>query len=386
MENTGVNSILRLNTSSQKVIALKNDEIIGFGATEAYGGRHAERVAFGNLKDNGHSTENSAVYVTLEPCSHHGKQPPCCELFQNAGVSRVVVALGDPNPLVNGRGLRYLEAAGARVLLSHGQSAAAASAWHLPFLVQQTQNRPLIVGKWAQTLDGVVADSHHNSKWITGPEARAHGHWLRLKYDITAVGLGTLLADAPALTARDCWLPNSRQPHACVIDPLGHSIPSDKRFQDALAKLVAAADNRKVAVVCPREHVKELKGKLPAAVSLIGFPPPNEAGRIGEMLKSVWQQDETISWLGRMPQSVYIEGGSTLLSLMIEAEALDALHVFIAPKLLGGDAHRVGNGTHKSPQLSMAAHFDILSTSVLGGDMLLELVSKPIKESFFVRG
>jgi diaminohydroxyphosphoribosylaminopyrimidine deaminase/5-amino-6-(5-phosphoribosylamino)uracil reductase len=367
-------------------IVVKDDQILGFGATETYGGRHAERVAFDNLKKNGISTKETTTYVTLEPCSHHGRQPPCCELFHNAGVSKLVVALGDPNPLVNGRGLRFVEASGVRVELSTRQIAAAAAAWHLPFLVQQTQNRPLIVGKWAQTLDGTVADIGKTSKWITGPKARAHAHWLRLKYDITAVGLGTLLADAPSLTVRDCWRPNSRQPDVCVIDPMGHSLPEDERFQHALANLLAAADNRKVALICPRHHIKNLENKIPTEIALIGFTPPSENDAIGKTLKDVWEQNEMLAWFGRMPQSIYLEGGAKLLSLMIEAGALDALHVFVAPMLLGGTAHRVGNGIHKSPQLSMAAHFDILSTAVLDGDILVELVSKRINESFFVRG
>jgi diaminohydroxyphosphoribosylaminopyrimidine deaminase/5-amino-6-(5-phosphoribosylamino)uracil reductase len=367
-------------------LILKNNQIVGLGSTEAYGGRHAERVAFAHLQENGYSSENSKVYVTLEPCSHQGRQPPCCELFQGAGVAEVIVALGDPNPLVNGRGISFVAASGAQVSLSSAQVAAATAAWHLPFLVQQTQNRPLLVGKWAQTLDGVVADTHHNSKWITGPRARAHGHWLRLKYDITAIGLGTLLADAPALTARDCWRPNARQPDVCIIDPQGHSVADDKRFQDNLANLIAASDTRKVALVCPRDHIKKIAKKLPSCITPIGFSAPKQAEHLGVALKQLWQEDEMLAWFGRMPQSVYIEGGPRLLSLMIEAEALDALHVFIAPALLGGTAHRVGNGTHKSPQLSMAAHFDILSTTVLGGDMLLELVSKRINKSFFARG
>jgi len=367
-------------------LVVQDTEIIAAGATEAFGGRHAERVSFDKLRNEGRSTAGLDAYVTLEPCSHHGRQPPCCELFKNSAFSRLFIAVGDPNPLVNGRGLNYVEKQGIRVITDLGVARTAAIAWHLPFLLQHTLNRPLIAGKWAQTLDGALADLQGTSKWITGAEARAHGHWLRLKYDVVAVGLDTLLADSPSLTVRDCWQPNNRQPHVCIVDPLGLSRSSDRIFRTAIEKIIAAANNRKVALVCPSSHIGAIRDGIPQEVTLLGFEPPRNSTLFGSILSDLWNSEQTKQWLGRSPQSIFVEGGSTLLSLLIEADTLDVLHVFTAPMLLGGAARRVGVGTHGSPNLSMAAHFDILSSALLGNDILLELAPRRIVNTFFARG
>lgn len=367
-------------------LVVQGSEIVAAGATEALGGRHAERVSFDKLRNEGRSLAGLDAYVTLEPCAHHGRQPPCCELFENSGLSKLFIAVGDPHPLVNGRGLNFVKKQGVRVITDLGVARTAATAWHLPFLLQHTLNRPLIAGKWAQTLDGALADLHGTSQWITGAEARAHGHWLRLKYDVVAVGLDTLLTDSPSLTVRDCWQPNNRQPHVCIVDPLGLSCASSGIFIGAIEKIIAAADNRKVALVCPSSHIGSLRDSIPQEVTLLGFEPPRKPNLFGAILSDLWKSEQTKHWLGRSPQSVFVEGGATLLSLLIEADALDVLHVFTAPMLLGGEARRVGVGTHASPNLSMAAHFDILSTAVLGNDMLLELAPRRIVNTFFARG
>lgn len=360
--------------------------VVSVGATEAYGGRHAERVVFEAMHKSGQSTSGLNCFVTLEPCSHHGKQPPCCELFQNSRISTLFTAITDPNPLVNGRGLKFITNQQIAVETNLGRAKIAATAWLLPFLLQQTLKRPLIAAKWAQTLDGALADYKGASQWITGGEARAHGHWLRLKYDVTAVGLNTLLADKPALTVRDCWRPNGRQPHACIIDPSGKADPNDPQFQIALEKLISAAPTRKVALLCPHDHHRNLQNQIPHEVSLLGFERPKQNENLGALIRNAWIAPENQHWLGRQPQSIYVEGGATLISLLVAADALDVLHVFTAPLLLGGSAQRVGCGPHKFPNLSMAAHFDILSTTLLGNDMLLELVPRRIVDLFFARG
>lgn len=363
-----------------------SQQILATGSTETFGGRHAERVAFENLRISGTSASGLECYVTLEPCSHHGKQPPCCELFANSNLSRLFVAQTDPNPLVDGRGLRYLSDQHIPVETMRGEAHDAATAWLLPFLVQHRLGRPLIAGKWAQTLDGALADSRGTSQWITGPSARAHGHWLRLKYDVTAVGLNTFIQDRPSLTVRDCWRPNLHQPHVCIIDPAGKANPSDPSFKKAMENLLAADQDRKVALLCPWHRHGALKERIPAELTLLGFEHSPNQRSFGAALQEAWTKQDNMKWLGRPPQSIYIEGGGTLLSLLIEANALDVLHVFTAPMLLGGAALRVGGSTEKSPDLSMAAHFDILSTSLLDNDMLVELVPRRIYDLFFARG
>jgi diaminohydroxyphosphoribosylaminopyrimidine deaminase / 5-amino-6-(5-phosphoribosylamino)uracil reductase len=363
-------------------VIVKDGVILAEGATEMLGGRHAERVAFDTLRACGMSSDSTEVYVTLEPCSHFGRQPPCCELFKNSGIARLHAALKDPNPKVSGQGFDYIRKLQIPIVLSEGQSRFAATAWLLPFLVQNTLNRPLMVAKWAQTLDGATADHFGNSQWITGPSARAHGHWLRLKYDVTAIGLSTLIHDKPLLTVRDCWRANDRQPHVCVIDPLGRFNPNNEEHVSSLDRLVSAADNRQVALMSPADHSQRISEKINMRVNRI--PIKNIASeKLGETIRNTFQSELMAHWLGRMPQSVYVEGGATLLSLLFEADCIDAMHVFTAPKLLGGQAKRVGSSTHTTPALAMASHFDILSTTTLGDDILVELTHSRITHQFF---
>jgi diaminohydroxyphosphoribosylaminopyrimidine deaminase/5-amino-6-(5-phosphoribosylamino)uracil reductase len=368
-------------------LIFQGNQLLATGATEAYGGRHAERVAFNLLEQKSLPRSNLEVYVTLEPCSHHGRQPPCCELFNASGISRVHVATQDPNPLVSGRGLNYISQLGIPVHVMQGKAVQAITAWHLPFLVAHALGRPFIAGKWAQTLDGALADASGQSKWITGSEARAYGHWLRLKYDITAVGLTTFLEDQPSLTVRDCWRPSERQPSICIMDLLGECDPKSTAFMASWSKLKEASSDRKVALVCPRSHASQIESRGPAGLTILPYDPlPQNKSPLADAMTELWSSTEFKSWFGRSPQSIFVEGGAQLLSAFLQADLLDVLHVFVAPKILGNMARRVSASIHTSPQLSMAAHFDILSTSQLGSDMLLELAPKRIVDRFFAQG
>lgn len=366
-------------------LIVRDGVVLAEGATEQLGGRHAERVAFDSLRSSGQISDSADVYVTLEPCSHTGRQPPCSHLFKDSSISALHAALKDPNPKVSGQGFEYIKSLQIPVVLDAGQSKAAVTAWHLPFLVQNSWNRPLMVAKWAQTLDGAVADDSGNSQWITGPMARAHGHWLRLKYDVTAIGLATLIHDKPLLTVRDCWRPNSRQPHVCVIDPLGQFDPENDLHRISLERLVTAAEGRSVALMSPAEHSQNVSQKLHHSVSPITFDP-SQSNSIGQAVRETLQGEGMNSWLGRMPQSIYVEGGPALLTLLFEADTFDAMHIFVAPKLLGGNAKRVGSTTHTTPPLAMASHFDILSTIPVGDDILIELTHSRVTNQFFSRG
>lgn len=363
-------------------VIVRDGVIIAEGATEALGGRHAERVAFDSLLEKGGNTAGSEVYVTLEPCCHVGRQPPCCQLFDHSGVTKLHVALRDPNPKVSGQGFEYIRHLNIPIELEKQSSAAPITAWHLPFLVQNSWNRPLIAAKWAQTLDGAVADVSGTSQWITGPQARAHGHWLRLKYDVAAIGLATLLHDKPLMTARDCWRPNGRQPHVCVIDPQGKFDPSNEDHIQSMNRLTAAAENRLVSLMSPVDHSSRIARNTPPSVYRIPIQK-DPSQTLGQGIRDTLQGELMAEWMGRAPQSIYVEGGAVLLSLLFEANAVDVMHIFTAPKLLGGNAKRVGSTTHTTPSLAMASHFDILSTAQLGNDILIELTHSRITHQFF---
>lgn len=366
-------------------VLTRNQQIISAGFTETYGGRHAERVAFDRLRQLHEASAGLDAFVTLEPCSHHGRQPPCSELFENSGIKSLYIAIADPNPLVGGKGL----AAVARNVehLNVGLAKHAATAWHLPFLVQHRLGRPLVVGKWAQTLDGAFADQSGRSQWITGPLARSYGHWLRQKYDVTVVGLGTLLLDQPSFSVRDCWRPNERQPDVCIIDALGEAACEDARLNSGLSKILqATAHTRKVALVTTPKNAARLAGKLPESVALLTLTA-DDAGHdsmaAARRVAHFWTSDDMRTWLGRSPQSLFIEGGATLLSSLLEIDAIDLLHVFIAPMVLAGEARRLHRQGLSAPPLDSATHFDVLSTFALGNDMLMELMPRRMSETFF---
>jgi diaminohydroxyphosphoribosylaminopyrimidine deaminase/5-amino-6-(5-phosphoribosylamino)uracil reductase len=362
--------------------------VISIGVTESFGGRHAERVAFDQLRAAGLDSKGLDAFVTLEPCSHQGKQPPCSTLFERAGIQNLYVALEDPNPRVAGSGLAFVKSH-VRAL-NVGLARHAATAWHLPFLVEHQLSRPLVAAKWAQTLDGALADATGHSQWITGPESRAYGHWLRLKYDVTVVGLGTVIRDQPSLTVRDCWRPHERQPHVCVMDLLGEARADHIILVKALEKLAEASQTaRKIALVTTTENVSRLQGRLPPHIDLMTLDMNRETLGLADgparSVQQFWSSAQFESWLGRPAQSIFIEGGPRLLSMLLEINAFDLLHIFIAPQILGGQALRISPSLNPAPPLASASHFDILSTFTLGNDMLLELLPERMTKAFFCK-
>lgn len=179
-------------------VIVKHGRILGRGTSDRTTMRHAERVA---LDQAGEAARGATVYVTLEPCAHHGNTPPCADALAKAGVARVVVALGDPNPQVNGQGLARLRAAGIAVELGTGSEEAARD--NAGFLLTQTDRRPMVTLKLAASLDGRIATATGESRWITGPQARRAVHAMRASHDAVMIGAGTARADDPMLDIRD---------------------------------------------------------------------------------------------------------------------------------------------------------------------------------------
>jgi diaminohydroxyphosphoribosylaminopyrimidine deaminase/5-amino-6-(5-phosphoribosylamino)uracil reductase len=344
------------------VLVRDGSEIAG-GATERWGQRHAERVAVDAARD---SLAGATLYVTLEPCSHHGRQPPCAELLASLDLARCVVGIGDPNPLVAGGGIARLQRAG--LALRRGVLAREMAAWHLPFLLHHHFGRPVLAGKWAQTLDGQLAhDDDAAPRWITGPAARAHGHWLRQKYDAVLVGAGTVLADDPTLTVRDSAPPHHRQPVRLVFDPAGRVLdgPAERRLR--WRKTLLSGDPPTLLLMQPAAlaaHASAI-GELPPGAAALALPDAPTAAAALAMLLA----DPALAAIaGRPITAVLVEGGPRLLSLLGDAGLLDLLHVFVAPTIGGGQRHRLARAV-LGPS---AAPPTLLSAAPLGGDMLLE--------------
>jgi diaminohydroxyphosphoribosylaminopyrimidine deaminase/5-amino-6-(5-phosphoribosylamino)uracil reductase len=345
------------------------------GATQAYLGPHAERVALGKIL-NPHDLAGATAYVTLEPCSHHGNQPPCVDLFTSSKIKRVVIARMDPNPLISGEGIRKLRNAGKEVSL--GLNHTEITAWNFPFFAYQTVKRPIFILKWAQTLDGQLADDQGKSQWITGPIARSYTHWLRQRYDTVLVGAGTVLTDYPKLTVRDCGLPQQAQPLPIIFDPRGKLLEIGKKQQDKVCQNTLA-DGRKFVYVTTQSALKNNSGswlsKLPNALLLtLPDPLPDSATSDLKLLHeftSLIQRPELTQALGRPLQSIMIEGGAQTLSLFLRAGYADLLHVFLAPMLSGGEFNRI-----KLMKLfSNSQRFELISSSRLGPDTVLEMVN-----------
>lgn len=289
---------------------------VGEGWHERFGGPHAEIAA---LAQAGDRSRGATLYVTLEPCCHHGKTPPCTEALIRAGVRKVVAAMVDPAPHAAGHGLQQLRQAGIEVevgLLAHLARRLAG-----PFVKLATRRLPYVYAKWAMSLDGRIATRSGDSKWISSEESRRVVHALRGRMDAIVVGIGTVLADDPLLTARP---PGPRVAARVVVDS-GARLPPD-------ARLVASVDSAPVvAAVTDRaadERCTQLSQRGVEIVRLQAGPGGGDRVDLQQLLALLG---------GRQMTNVLVEGGGRLLGAFFDAGLIDEYHVFIAPRLIGGD-------------------------------------------------
>ncbi|MFP4660765.1 MAG: bifunctional diaminohydroxyphosphoribosylaminopyrimidine deaminase/5-amino-6-(5-phosphoribosylamino)uracil reductase RibD [Halanaerobiales bacterium] len=298
-------------------VVVKNGKIVGRGYHQHYGGPHAEVYA---LDQAGEKAEGATIYVTLEPCSHYGKTPPCSMKVVNSGVNKAVIAMMDPNPLVAGRGIKHLEEAGIEVEI--GIMEKEAKELNESFLKFICTERPFVYLKCAQTLDGFLATKTGDSKWITNEKARLLGHRLRHKVDAILVGIGTILKDDPSLTTR---LPdhNGKDSIRIILDarlkiPLKARVINQKSTANTL---IVTAEN------CDSKKKEKLLGKT--GVEILTIPFDNK-GRIplGILLKILHS---------RCISSILVEGGGRVNYSFMKAGLIDKLYTFIAPRILGGD-------------------------------------------------
>ena len=293
--------------------------VIGEGHHAAVGEAHAEVAALADCRDRGHDPSGSTLYVSLEPCAHHGRQPPCTEAILDAGIARVVIASDDPSRKASGRGPAALRDRGIEVEFVNGREATAARLANQAFRKHARTGRPLVVLKSALSLDGFTATASGDSKWISGPESRALVHRWRAECDAVAVGIATALADDPLLTARDVDDADPRQPVRVVFDssarlPLGSKLAGslDQAPLWLFAEAGAAPD-----------RVAALRDAGADVIELEGTP----AERVGAALDELGRRSIT---------SLTLEGGATLAGSFHRAGEIDELRLFIAPKLLGG--------------------------------------------------
>jgi len=326
-------------------VVVKDGEVIAEGHHAHYGGPHAEVVA---LERAGEAARGADLYVNLEPCVHWGKTPPCADRIIAAGVKRVIIASRDPNPLVNGKGVERLRAAGIEVI--EGVLEDEARELNEIFFHWITTKRPFVSLKLAMSLDGKIATKTGDSRWITGPEARRKVHELRRRHAAVLVGVNTVLADDPELTVREVEGP---QPLRVILDSRGRT-PITARVLDRAARTLIAATGS-----MPRKAEERLRE---AGAEVARFPAAG--GKV--------DLEALLQWLGeRGIDSVLVEGGGEVAWSFVSRGLVRKFYLFYGPVVIGGRDAVPGVGGDGFPDLDGAARLEIRRVERLGADLLV---------------
>lgn len=346
-------------------VLVKDGRVIAEGYHQRFGGPHAERNAILHCHSQGLSPRGAEAYVTLEPCCHHGKQPPCSQLLIDEGIAKVYVGIADPNPLVAGRGIAQLRQAGIEVEVGFLQDCIAEQ--NKVFLTSMTLHRPYVLMKTATTLDGKIATATGDSRWVTGPEARRHVHRLRHQLMAVMVGIGTVLADDPQLTCRLDGCAPLCQPYRIVVDTRAR-IPLQ-------SQLVLSARQWPLIVV----HGPEADADKVAALAAAGAETLCCNTRdIGAMLGALARPAE-----GRPAiDSILLEGGAALNASFLKAGMVDEINLFVAPKIAGAEA-LAPVGPLGIERMADALAFSLAGVRQMGQDVLLEYKADTIKKRMF---
>ena len=305
------------------VVIVRGQRVVASGHHRKFGGLHAEREALADAERKGASVRGATMYVTLEPCCHYGKTPPCTAAIISSGIRRVVIAMEDPDERVAGRGIQQLLSAGVKVTLGFCEDEARRLL--APYIKLKTTRRPWVIGKWAQTTDGYLALPSGDGRWISSAESREHVHLLRGQCDGILVGVETVIADDPMLTNRSPWAPADllRQPTRVVLDS-NLSMPADCR-------LVTSSDVAPVVVATTNEAMRRHRGHAATlremGVEILPFPSTAD-GRVdlAALLDAFGKQQWT---------HLLVEGGETVLRSFIEQGLTDELEVYVAPTTVG---------------------------------------------------
>lgn len=299
------------------VIVDRQGQLLGRGCTQAVGGPHAEIMALRDAQDHGHQVRGATAYVTLEPCSHHGRTGPCCDALIAAGISKVVASLSDPNPLVAGQGFARLRAAGIEVEV--GAGAAEAREHNLGFLSRMTRGLPWVRLKMAASLDGRTALPDGRSQWITSAQARQDGQHWRARACAVVTGVGTILADDPSLNVRLPQTADSvppRQPRRVIVDSQLRTPVDARTLRLAGEKLIYTASDDEARSAALRA----------AGAEIIVLPNAQGQVDLARMLADL---------AARQCNELHIEAGAVLSGALLQAQLVDECLIYLAPKLIG---------------------------------------------------
>lgn len=332
-------------------VIVKDGRIIGEGFHEKYGQLHAERNAIASLTE---SARGATLYVTLEPCAHYGKTPPCTEAILEAQIARVVIGSADPNPLTAGKGAVILRDAG--VAVEEGFLKEECDSLNPVFFHYITTKLPYVVMKYAMTADGKIATVTGASKWISGPKSRELVHEYRHRYMAIMVGINTVLADDPLLTTR---LPGKKSPIRIICDSRLR-LPTD-------SKICQTAGEVRTIIACAGEKEGELKERWTKleALGVEVLSVPSETGNI--------DLSRLMEILGEQKiDSILLEGGGTLNDSALRADIVDEVKLFLAPKMFGGEKARSPVRGAGIEAVADAVALELQNVAMTGEDLLIE--------------
>ncbi len=326
------------------VLVSSSGEVIGQGHTQRAGGPHAEVMALKDAAGHGHSVKGATAFVTLEPCSHHGRTGPCCDALIAAGIQKVVASIADPNPLVSGQGFERLRAAGIEVEV--GPGAVESRELNIGFFSRMIRKTPWVRMKIATSLDGTAALANGQSQWITSPEARADGHAWRARASAVLTGIGTVLQDNPGLDVRLVDTPV--QPYRVIVDSLLQTPIDAKIFEAGGPVWIYTATQGS-----PQEAALAARG---ATITCL----PDARGKVdlAAMMKDLAHREIN---------ELHVEAGSKLNGSLIREGLVDEVLVYLAPKLLGPGQGMASIGPLQA--LSDAVPLQFQSADRVGADL-----------------
>jgi diaminohydroxyphosphoribosylaminopyrimidine deaminase / 5-amino-6-(5-phosphoribosylamino)uracil reductase len=326
-------------------IVVRDGQLVGEGWHQRYGEAHAEIHA---LAAAGEAAHGATLYVTLEPCCHHGKTPPCTDSILRDDIRRVVAAMPDPFPAVSGKGAELLRQAG--VIVEFGIGETEARRLNAPYLKLLATGRPWVHAKWAMTLDGKIATRSGDSRWISNETSRRRVHELRGRMDAILAGIGTVFADNPQLTARP---PGPRTPTRIILDSQGR-IPDDA--------VVVQTARITPTIIAATERMPQTKRAALQAHGCEVLILPDHQGRV--------RVDALLTELGqRRFTNMLVEGGSRILGAFFDAAAIDEYHIYISPRLVGGATATNAVGGIGVPHMADALRLTEWTHEVIGDDL-----------------
>lgn len=328
-------------------VIVKEGIIIGEGYHEKYGEGHAEVNAFKSLKED---PSGATMYVTLEPCSHYGKTPPCVDKIIEKKIKRIVIGMIDPNPLVAGNGVDKLKRAGIEVKV--GVLEDKCKKLNEIFIKYILTKKPFVVLKTAMSIDGKIATRTGESKWISSEKSRLQIHNLRNKLSAIMVGVNTIIKDNPELT---CRIKNGNDPIRIIVDSTLR-IPMD-------SKVLQNKDNKTIIATTKRANINSMQELLKKNIKVIIIEEKNGQVDLSELIKKLGE-------LGI--DSILLEGGSTLNYSALEENIVDKVMVYISPKIIGGEFSKTPVGGRGIDKLKDAFKLKNITTNIVDEDILVE--------------